>query len=82
MEDALSAYENAVEKTIDRLELCTLAVLEIHGNLVDPVSAEQRADLVLTTEELAVEIAQLLHTVREMVWGPDKKKDGQPSEED
>lgn len=58
--------------TLRRLELCTYALQEIHIELEEPQTPDQKADLILATERLVAETVDLYQTVRLYVWGPDE----------
>lgn len=61
--------------TLRRLELCTYALQEIHLELEEPETPDQKADLILATERLVAETVDLYQTVRHYVWGPDEDND-------
>lgn len=58
-----------LQRALDRLELCQYAIQETHYELETPQDPEHKADILLATESLAVEVIDLLDTVRRMVWG-------------
>ena len=58
-----------------RLELCNYAIQEIHAEIENPHDPEERADLLLAAEALAMEVLDLVQTTRNYAWGEE------PSEE-
>lgn len=58
-----------LKTAIRRLELCSYAVQEIHIELGKPQDPEDKADLLIASENLASEVLDLLTTVRAYVWG-------------
>ena len=68
MDSSSEAYLEAVETTLRRLALCTAAVREVRSQLVDPLSTDQRADLLIQTEDLMNETIMLTTEVRDLVW--------------
>lgn len=61
--------------TLRRLELCTYALQEIHSQLDEPESPEEKADLILATERMVAETIDLYQTVRRYVWGPEDEEE-------
>lgn len=59
-----------LQRALERLTLCQYAVQETHYELDSPTDPEHKADLLLATEALTIEVVDLLHTVRKMAWGP------------
>ena len=58
-----------LKTALRRLELTSYAVQEVHTELDKPQDPEEKADLLIATENLASEVIDLLHTVRVYVWG-------------
>lgn len=67
-----------LQRALERIELCTYAIQEAHYEVEQPHDPERKADLLIAVENLAFEAMDLLHTTKEMVWGPEP----QESEED
>jgi hypothetical protein len=68
-----------IRRALERLTLCQYAVQETHYDLEAPHDPEHKADILLATESLAVEVIDLLDTVRRIVWGSNHEA---PSEDD
>lgn len=68
---------NSLPVTLRRLELCTYALQEIHLELEQPDTPDQKADLILATEKLVAETVDLYQTVRHYVWGPESESEDQ-----
>jgi hypothetical protein len=64
-----------LDVALRRLELCTYAVQELHLELEDPQDSEQKADLLLATENLAYEVLDLLRTAKLYAWGPEAQEE-------
>ncbi len=74
---------SALPVTLRRLELCTYALQEIHNELEQPETADQKADLILATERLVAETVDLYQTVRYYVWGQEQDYEvNDPTKED
>lgn len=62
-------FEQQIESNQRKLLLCKMVVDEVNQELLSPLRVEERADLLIATEELAESTMELLMNVREMVWG-------------
>jgi hypothetical protein len=71
-----------LQRALERLELCQYAVQETHYELETPYDPEHKADILLATESLAIEVIDLLDTVRRMVWGRDHEHSPEEDYED
>jgi hypothetical protein len=60
------------ERLLERLQLCSLVVQEVHLHLEKPNDPEQKADILLAVEDLTGEILDLLKTTKLYVWGSDE----------
>lgn len=68
MDSTTESYLEAVEATDRRLTLIVDAIHEVRQSVLDPMSADMRADLLLKAEELGLEANALLDEVRCVVW--------------
>jgi hypothetical protein len=57
------------ERLLERLQLCSLVVQEVHLHLEKPQDPEKKADILLAVEDLTGEILDLLKTTKYYVWG-------------
>jgi hypothetical protein len=57
------------ERLLERLQLCSLVVQEVHLHLEKPQDPEKKADILLAVEDLTGEILDLLKTTKLYVWG-------------
>jgi hypothetical protein len=71
-----------LERALHRLTLCQYAVQETHYELDSPEDPEHKADLLLATEALTIEVVDLLHTVRRMAWGKDHEEEEEEYEDE
>lgn len=65
----IESYDQQVETNQRRLKLCFYAVEEIRRQLVEPIYPDQKADLILATEDLCLASYELLEQTRQLVWG-------------
>jgi hypothetical protein len=68
-------YTEQVQTNLSRIELCTSVLLKVQEQLLDPLYPEDKADLLLATEELAKAVYDLLGEVRVHVWGAEPEED-------
>jgi hypothetical protein len=61
-------HQEFVETNLRQIQLCTEVLEELTPQIIDPISADGRADLLLATEELAIEISKLYKKVYKIVW--------------
>jgi len=66
---AADYFQSSLDVSLRRLELCNYAIQEIHTELQRPADPEQKADLLVSSENLAFEVLDLLQTVRTYTWG-------------
>jgi hypothetical protein len=64
-----------IRRTLDRVELCTLAIKEAHYELEDPETPDDKADLLIAVEALTYEILDLLQTTKRYVWGEEEEEE-------
>lgn len=69
------------QRTLERLTLCAYAIQEVHYELEAIDDPERKADLLITTENLAYEAVDLLNTVKTYVWGPESEDQEESSED-
>jgi hypothetical protein len=63
----------SIDIALRRLELCAYAIQEVHTEVQEPTDPEQKADLLLATENLTYEVLDLLKTVKYYAWGPESE---------
>jgi hypothetical protein len=56
------------ERSVERLELCALAVQEVLRELTLELDPQRRADLLIAAEDLADRVVLLLDITRDMAW--------------
>jgi len=71
----ISSNPDPLDVLLERLQLCTEVIKEVHYQLEEPEEADNKADLLLTVEALASETLDLLHTTKNLVWGPEEDED-------
>ena len=64
-----------IDVALRRLELCAYAIQEVHTEVQQPTDPEQKADLLLATENLTYEVLDLLKTVKYYAWGPEPERE-------
>jgi len=64
-----------VDAAVQRLELCTHVIQELHVELEEPSDPELKADLLLASENLAYEVIDLLNTAKLYAWGKEEPED-------
>jgi hypothetical protein len=62
---------DSLSRALNRLELCTFAIQEIHEELDEPQTPDSKADLLLAVEALVFDALHLLQTTKKFVWGDD-----------
>jgi len=76
------AAKSPLRKAVQRLELCKYAIEEAHMELEQPLDPEEKADLLLVTEDLMAEAFELMHTAKRYAWGEGHQDNDFPEEED
>ena len=66
--EVTDSYAQAVEANARRLDLVIAAAQEVRLGLLDPLSIDQRADLLLAAEELHRESIILVGLARAIAW--------------
>ncbi len=56
------------DRAVERLTLCSLVLEEVREQLVLDPDPDRRAELLLTTEDLAANVIELTDRVRDFVW--------------
>jgi hypothetical protein len=64
-----------IRRTLDRVELCLLAIKEAHLELEEPETADDKADLLIAVEALTYETLDFLQTTKRYVWGPEQEEE-------
>jgi hypothetical protein len=65
----IESYDHQVDINQRRLRLCFFAIEEVKKGLLDPIYPDQKADLILATEDLCLASYELLEQTRHLVWG-------------
>jgi hypothetical protein len=62
-------------RLLERLQLCTEVIQEVHYLLENPQDPDEKADLLIAVEALTFETIDLLQTTKAYVWGdnPDEE---------
>jgi len=67
-------YHERVETNLRRLKLAHEVIDEVHRQLIDPLFAQERADLLLEAEDVAESSYRLMESVQGIVWNEGLKK--------
>ena len=62
-------HKEFIDSNINQIKLCASFIEELLPKVVDPISADGKADLLLATEDLTIEVGKLYKKVHEIVWG-------------
>jgi hypothetical protein len=65
----IDSYDHQVDINQRRLRLCFHAIEEVKRQLLEPIYPDQKADLLLATEDLCLASYELLEQTRGLVWG-------------
>jgi len=68
----IESYDHQVDINQRRLKLCFYAVEEVKKTLLEPIYPDQKADLLLASEDLCLATYELLELTRGLVWGESK----------
>jgi hypothetical protein len=58
-----------LEAVLEQINLCSVFIQEIHTNLEQPETPDEKADLLIAVESLTKDVYKLLHTTKGLVWG-------------
>lgn len=61
-------YEENIKANLRKIKLATHVIAEAHANLLEPIFPEDKADLLLATEDLATTAFELMEDVRASIW--------------
>jgi hypothetical protein len=61
-------YDGKVRAQLRQVRLCSLVLEGINNNLTEPVTADSKADLVIVSENLLVEVMKLVEQARSIAW--------------
>ena len=61
-------HEQIIRSQLRQVRLCTLVLEDINTDVADPATADSRADLLIATENLAVEAIKLVEQARALAW--------------
>jgi len=61
--------QQQLEIILNRINLCSDVVQDIHTNLEEPQTPDEKADLLIAVENLTKDVYKLLHTTKSLVWG-------------
>lgn len=76
------SYDHQVDVNQRRLRLCFYAVEEVKKTLLEPIYPDQKADLLLASEDLCLATYELLELTRGLVWGESEPQRNGSIEED
>jgi hypothetical protein len=71
-------YQENIQANLRKIKLATHVIAEAHANLLQPIFPEDKADLLLATEDLATTAYELMEDVRASIW--DKSLKGPTTE--
>lgn len=63
-----SIHNEYLLHNLKRIEMCAAVVEDLNDDIIDPIDSNGRADLLLATEDLIIEVNQLYKKVYKMVW--------------
>ena len=61
-------YQENIQSNLRKIKLATHVIAEAHANLLQPIFPEDKADLLLATEDLATTAYELMEDVRASIW--------------
>jgi hypothetical protein len=61
-------YQENIKANLRKIKLATHVIAEAHANLLEPIFPEDKADLLLATEDLATTAFELMEDVRSSIW--------------
>jgi hypothetical protein len=61
-------YQENIQANLRKIKLATHVIAEAHTNLLEPIFPEDKADLLLATEDLATTAFELMEDVRASIW--------------
>jgi t-SNARE complex subunit (syntaxin) len=61
-------YQENIQANLRKIKLATHVIAEAHANLLEPIFPEDKADLLLATEDLATTAFDLMEDVRASIW--------------
>jgi hypothetical protein len=67
-------YHERVEVNLRRLRLAHEVINEVHKQILDPLFPQERADLLIESEDVAESAYRLMETVQHIVWNKELKK--------
>lgn len=62
-------HQAQVNANLRQIKLATHVLAEVHAKLINPLDPEEKADLLLASEDLCLLAIELVEDVRELVWG-------------
>jgi hypothetical protein len=65
-------YLEALARNLQRISACSHTISVVREELVDPITIDRRADLLIAVEDLVNETMTLALEIRAMAW-PDKE---------
>lgn len=78
---SIEDYEQRVGANVRSIDLAQEVIEDVHRSLLNPLSVDEQADLLIAAEDLAESTFMLLYTVREMVWS-ERKGPASPENEE
>ena len=61
-------YQENIQANLRKIKLASHVIAEAHANLLQPIFPEDKADLLIATEELATTSFELIEDVRASIW--------------
>jgi hypothetical protein len=74
-EFTIPTSSDPLERLLERLQLCTEVIQEVHYLLEQPTEPDDKADLLIAVEALTFETIDLLQTTKTYVWGEESNED-------
>jgi hypothetical protein len=68
-EFTIPTSSDPLARLLERLQLCTEVIQEVHYLVENPEDPDEKADLLLAVEALTFETLDLLQTTKYYVWG-------------
>jgi len=61
-------HEQIIRSQLRQVRLCTAVLEDINTDVADPTTADARADLLIATENLVIEVIKLVEQARALAW--------------
>ena len=73
-------HKEHLDTNLQQIKLCSEVIEDLIPKVIDPISADGKADLLLATEDLTIEVARLYKKVYELVWQESPKMNQQDNQ--